>query len=209
MEKQFNNQVKEEYRRIEKHDDQQPQYPDRRLWERLPEEHPENTGKRHTSPESGKWSKELMAWLKQREAERQRERDGFGRNNRKLRMPRPYLNSTSNFGPDIVSLKVGEPGTAAFTVWNEGNFPAWTCYVELYEGPGGYTHPLSDYTLRGREIITLHPGERRDVTLPWLREQRTGRIVGLVYDPLLDPIDFTMVEQYNRHITSVHYVDLE
>jgi hypothetical protein len=124
-------------------------------------------------------------------------------------MPRPYIDATSNFGPQITALRVGEAGTVSFTIWNDGNYPAWTCYVEVYEGPGGYTSPLSAYSLRGRRIVTLHPGERKEVSLPWVREQRTGRIVGIVFDPLLDPVDFTVVEQMNRHITSVHYSDLD
>ena len=81
------------------------------------------------------------------------------------------------------------PGTIAFTVWNDGNFPAWSCYVEVYEGPGGYSSPLSAYELRGRAIVTLHPGERREVSLPWVRRQTTGRVVGIVHDPLLDPLE--------------------
>jgi hypothetical protein len=52
------------------------------------------------------------------------------------------------------------------------------------------------------------PGERREVSLPWVRREHTARIVGIVFDPLLDPKDFTLVEQVNRHITSVHYSNL-
>ena len=81
--------------------------------------------------------------------------------------------------------------------------------MEVYEGPRGYANPISAYTLRGRRIITLQPGERRDVTLPWVRERRTGRVVGLVFDPLLDPRDFEVAPRSNRHITSVHYQNLE
>ena len=186
-------------------------YPDRRQWERKPEPNPVAGGETIPMPKPGKWSRALEEWLDEREKEREqeREKDECGRDRRKQRMPRPYLDATSNFAPQITALRVGEPGTASFTVWNDGNCPAWTCYVEIYEGPGGYTSPLSAYALRGREIITLHPGERREVTLPWVRERKTGRIVGIVFDPMLDPRDLTVVEQMNRHITSVHYVNLE
>ena len=51
--------------------------------------------------------------------------------------------------------------------------------------------------------------EWREVPLTWVRRQRTGRIVGIVFDPLLDPRDFTLVEHFNRHITSVHYLNLD
>lgn len=162
-------------------------------------------------PKPGKWSKAIDEWIARREKEREheRERDECGRDRRKVEMPRPYLDCTSNFGPQILAQNLNEPGTISFTVWNDGNYPAWSCYVEVYEGPGGYTSPLSDYELRGRAIITLHPGERREVSLPWVRRRTTGRVVGIVHDPLLDPKDFAVVEQVNRHITSIHYFNLE
>jgi hypothetical protein len=93
----------------------------------------------------------------------------------------------------------------SLTVRNDGNAPSWTCYVELYEGPWGYIRPLGDYRLRGRAIVSLCPGERRDVLVPWVRRETAARIVGIVFDPLLDPKDFALVGQHNRHITSVHY----
>jgi hypothetical protein len=162
------------------------------------------------------WKKKIDSWLDRREGERRKERDQWGRDKRHCkcphrpdRMPYPWLDATSNFGPQISALNVDEAGSVTFTVWNDGDYPAWNCYVEVYEGPGGYTSPLSAYQLRGRRILTLHPGERREVQLPWIRRQRTGRIVGIVFDPLLDPIDFAVVEQLNRHITSVHYTELD
>ncbi len=186
-------------------------YPDPARWQRPPARPPEPPKQPPHPPKPGKWSRAIDEWIAQREKEREqeRERDECGRDRRKVQMPRPYLDCTSNFGPQIVALHRNEPGTISFTVWNEGNFPAWSCYVEVYEGPGGYTSPLSDYELRGRAIITLHPGERREVILPWIRTRATGRVVGIVYDPLLDPKDFAVVEQYNRHITSIHYLNLE
>jgi hypothetical protein len=157
----------------------------------------------------------VTKFLEAREREREAIRDQWERDRKRRRcrdrlrdVPRPYLDATSNFGPQITALPVGTAGTVSFTVWNDGLYPAWTCYVELYEGPGGYTSPLSAYARRGRRIITLHPGERREVTLPWVRQQQTGRIVGLVFDPLLDPHGLTVVEQFNRHVTSVHYTNL-
>lgn len=168
-------------------------------------------GKAVKPPKPGRWKESINRFLDVREKERQHERpkDECGRDRRKQEMPRPYLDATSNFAPQISALPVGQAGQVSFTVWNDGSYPAWTCYVDVYEGPGGYTNPLSAYKLRGRSIISLHPGERREISLPWLREQTTGRIVGIVYDPLLDPKDFLVVEQFNRHITSVHYMNLE
>lgn len=187
-------------------------HPDPRQFEKEPERDPVADGKPVPLPRNRKWKGELDQWLAKRREEReagfQHLRDDCGRDVRKMRMPRPWLDATSNFGPQISSLRIGEAGSISFTVWNDGNYPAWSCYVEVYEGPGGYTHPLSSYALRGRRIITLHPGERRDVHLPWVRMEQTGRVVGLVFDPLLDPRDFDVVEQFNRHITSVHYTNL-
>ncbi len=168
-------------------------------------------GEPRTVPLKGEWYTRLRRFLTRRltQREREHEKDECGRDRRKVVMPRPYLDATSNFAPQISALRVGEAGTITFTVWNDGNYPAWTCYVEIYEGPGGYTHPLSEYELRGRAVITLHPGEKREVTLPWVRLRKSGRVVGIVYDPLLDPRGFTVVGQYDRHITSVHYQNLE
>lgn len=168
-------------------------------------------GEPRTVPLKGEWYTRLRRFLTRRliQREREHEKDECGRDRRKVVMPRPYLDATSNFAPQISALRVGETGTITFTVWNDGNYPAWTCYVEVYEGPGGYTHPLSEYELRGRVIITLHPGEKREVTLPWVRQRKSGRVVGIVYDPLLDPRGFSVVGQYDRHITSVHYQNLE
>lgn len=185
-------------------------YPDRRVFEKRPDPDPVASEEPVAPPKPGKWSRAIGEWIEEREKrEEGREKDECGRDVRRPRRPRPYLDATSNFGPQITALTLGQAGSVSFTVWNEGNFPAWTCYVEVYEGPGGYTHPLSDYKLRGRRIITLHPGQQREVTLPWVRQLTTGRIVGVVYDPVLDPRDFAMVEQYNRHITSVHYTNLD
>lgn len=186
-------------------DDGPPGYPPRDQFEPQPEQDPVNLGPPRPLPEDDGWRDAIRDWLADREANRTIP----DWEDLKERLPRPWLDCTSNFGPQIVGLHLNQPGDVKFTVWNSGNLPAFTCCVELYEGPGGYSHPLSDYQLRGRKIITLYPGERRDVSLPWVRKQTSGRIVGIVYDPLLDPIDFTNVEQYNRHITSVHWSSLE
>lgn len=192
------------------HPEKRGRYPDPELFEPRPEPEPVSGGEPVRPPKPGGWSDAIEKWLTEREEEREEgvEEDECGRPQRRPRKPRPYLDATSNFGPQITALAVGQPGLVTFTIWNDGNVPAWTCYVELYEGPSGYTSPLSAYELRGRRIITLHPGERRSVAVPWVRQQATGRIVGLVFDPLLDARDFAVVEQSNRHITSVHYTGL-
>lgn len=192
-------------------------YPDARLFRRTGEDEregraPKGGGTSFRPPRPGKWSEAIDEWVAEHEKDVERDRyeiDECGRRRKRPRRPRPYLDATSNFGPQIIALATGEAGTVRFTVWNDGNYPAWTCYVELYEGPGGYGHPLGDYELRGQRLVTLHPGERREVSVPWIRERQTGRVVGLVYDPLLDPRGFDVVEQSNRHITSVHFTNLD
>jgi hypothetical protein len=196
--------------------EQEARYPDRGLFERPTEGEPERDppkepGRPVRPPKPGKWSEAIKAWIAEheREDEDDYEIDANGKKHRRPRRPRPYLDATSSFGPQISALAVGEPGTVSMTVSNDGNCPAWTCYVEVYEGPGGYTHPLSEYEMRGQQIVTLHPGEKRVISLPWVRQGRTGRVVGLVYDPLLDARGFAVVEQYNRHITSIHFTNLD
>ncbi len=191
-------------------------YPRKPKYSLPPEPAPVATGEPVVLKGDRKWKEQVDSWLGRLEEERRQEREQWQKDKRHCKcprrpdgMPRPWVDATSNFGPQITALKVGEEGSVSFTVWNDGSYPAWNCYVEVYEGPGGYTSPLSAYELRGRRIITLHPAERKQVHLSWVRKQRTGRIVGLVFDPLLDPLDFDAVEQINRHITSVHYVDLD
>jgi len=180
----------------------EPRYPDPRQTPDVPADDPVAPGPAVTPPASGPWKEVIRTWWRDRKKQREEEGTLYVP---ERPMPKPYLDCTSNFGPQLRSMGLNERGQLSFTVWNEGNFPAWTCYAELYEGPGGYSHSLSAYALRGRTVLSLRPGERRDVLVPWVRREQSARIVGIVSDPLLDPKDFTLVEQYNRHITSVHY----
>ncbi len=159
-------------------------------------------GETYHPPQAGEWTGKIADWWQERQAQKPP-------HDPVVPMPRSYLDCTSNFGPQLLAQTRNQPGSIHFTVWNDGNFPAWTCYVQVWEGPGGYSHPLKDYQLRGQQIIALQPGERREITVPWMREMTTGRIAGIVFDPLLDPIDFQLVEHFNRHITSIHYRNLE
>lgn len=179
-----------------------PVHPDPRQSPDVPPDDPVAPGPHVPPPDPGPWKDEIRDWW--RERKRQREEDGT-LHVPEVPIPKPYLDCTSHFGPQLRELAPNEPGQLSFTVRNDGNFPAWTCYAELYEGPRGYSRPLSDYALRGRTVLSLRPGERREVLVPWVRREASARIVGIVSDPLLDPKDFALVEQYNRHITSVHY----
>jgi|GEM_PF-4875511 len=117
----------------------------------------------------------------------------------------PLLECTSNFGPEIRNLDLGNPGTVTVRVTNKGNGISFTTYVEVYEGPRGYVHPIRDYRLCDYKMITINPGQTVDVELNWIRLLPRGRIVGICFDPFLDPRGFRLAEQYNDHITSIHY----
>lgn len=117
----------------------------------------------------------------------------------------PRLDCTSNFGPDIRNLSVGESTEVTVIVTNKGNGISYNSYVEIYEGPWGYVHPLRDYRLCDYQIVTINPGQTVNIKLEWQRLLSKGRIVGVCFDPFLDPRGFQLVEQYNDHITSLHY----
>lgn len=179
-----------------------PVFPDPRQFPGEIPDNPVNPGKSIPPPAPGKWRDEINEWWRDR---KQKRREDGTLHIPKRPIPKPYLDCSSKFGPQLRDLAINEVSSMSFQVWNDGNFPAWTCYVELYEGPAGYNSPLSAYELRGRKIISLRPGERMDVSVPWVRKKESARVFGIVFDPLLDPKDFQLVEQRNRHITSIHY----
>lgn len=115
------------------------------------------------------------------------------------------LECDSNFGPEIQDLGFGDVGTVTVRVTNKGNGISYAAYVQIYEGPWGYTHPLSDYRLCDYSVLTINPGQTMDAKLNWNRLLDKGRIVGVCFDPFLDPRGFHLVEQYHDHITSMHY----
>jgi hypothetical protein len=148
-------------------------------------------------PQAGKWKDRIDDFFKNHPPDFHHDPDkGF---------MKPLLTCTSNFGPEIIHLNTGDTATVTVTVTNEGNGPSFFTYVEIYEGPSGYTHPLQDYRLCDYRVLTLYPGQTADVKLRWNRLLAKGRIVGVCFDPLMDPRGFHVVEQYNPHITSMHY----
>jgi len=151
-----------------------------------------------STPEPGEWKELIDEYIRTHPVDFQYDPDkGF---------MSPELDCTSNFGPEIRDLDLGEPGTVTVRVTNKGNGISFSTYVEVYEGPVGYTHPLRDYRLCDYRVITMNPGQTVDVRLNWVRLLSRGRIVGVCFDPFLDPRGFYRVEQYNDHITSVHYL---
>lgn len=118
----------------------------------------------------------------------------------------PRLECTSNFG-QWNSLNIGVSATETITVTNKGNGISFSSYVEIYEGPFGFGHPLRDYRLCDYRILTVNPGQTVDVKLQFNRLLAKGSIVGVCFDPFLDPLGFHLVEQiHHDHITSKHYI---
>ena len=148
-------------------------------------------------PEPGKWKDLIDEYIKEHPIDFQFDPD--------KNFTTPRLECTSNFGPEIRYLSVGDSAIVTVTVTNKGNGVSFFSYVEVYEGPGGYSHPLRDYRLCDYRVLTINPGQTVDVKLQWSRLLETGRIVGVCFDPFMDPRGFNLVEQYNDHITSIHY----
>lgn len=149
------------------------------------------------SPEPGSWKPGIDDWIADHPVDFQPD-PGKG-------FMAPRLKCTSNFGPEIRRLALDEPGAVTVTVSNFGNGISFNAVVEAYEGPGGYTSPLRAYRLCDSRVLTICPGQTVDVALRWSRRLERGRCVGVCFDPFLDPRGFTLVEQFNPHITSIHY----
>jgi hypothetical protein len=150
-----------------------------------------------TTPEPGEWKELIDKFIEDNPIDFEYNPDkGF---------MSPKLECTSNFGPEIREIDVGESTTVTVRVTNKGNGISFNTYVEVYEGPGGYNHALQEYRLCDYKIAAINPGQTVDIKLGWSRLLSVGRIVGLCFDPFLDPRGFYNVEQYNDHITSIHY----
>jgi hypothetical protein len=151
----------------------------------------------HPEPEPGEWKPVIDEYIEDHPLDYQYDPDkGF---------MTPRLECTSNFGPQIRNLGVGDAGQVTVRVTNTGNGISFNAHVEIYEGPGGYNHRLHDYRLCDHRTLTICPWQTVDVDLHWNRLLEKGRVVGVCFDPFMDPRGFTLVEQYNPHITSIHY----
>lgn len=99
----------------------------------------------------------------------------------------PRLRIASNFiSEDLTKVQIGDSAELTFTVINEGNGISFFSYVELYEGEEEICL-LIHHRLCDHKIITINPGQRVDVTLNWNRKLKTGKVVGICFDPMLDP----------------------
>jgi len=88
----------------------------------------------------------------------------------------------------IAGIPKFQEGAIFFNVRNDGNCPAYTCCVEIYEGSKKDSQKFSEYRFRDRIIISLQPQQTKKVTLEkWKRDQTSGYFIGTCFDPILDP----------------------
>ncbi len=106
-------------------------------------------------------------------------------------------------------------GDMIVSVTNNGNATAHTPFVELIESDfrGLSVNPPDPdmFHRRGYSMLSaLYPHQTRTVQIPWSRHFVSGRIVGICYDPLLDPrpevpyLPWNLPD-YHKKITSIHW----
>lgn len=84
-------------------------------------------------------------------------------------------------------------------VQNDGDAPSFYTVLELYQGPlinrapeiKYIDHPLNNFVLTWRKIVTLNPGQRLDFDLSGARPSYEV-LIWVCYDPILDPRVFRM-----------------
>ncbi len=153
------------------------------------------------------WKKNNKSWWKSRQAWRERERQAaIDRGERAdIALPEPYLecgriaSSRGWLGPQLKAMTFNQMSEVAFVVENKGNAPSWSCFVEVYEGPFAvYGLKFSEMQLNGRKIITLQPGEQKEVVLPFKpTREKNGSISIRCHDPIQDP-GIISFQQYDR-----------
>ena len=148
-------------------------------------------------PKDGNWKALIRKYLKKHPAPQRFDKEKGS--------AVPRLHCTSNFGPELQAIPAGQTGWVTVKVWNAGNGVSHNAFVQVYEGPYGYSSPVSSYRLSDYKIIVLNPGQSVDVKLRFTRRMENARIVATCFDPFLDPRDYAVMEQFNPHITSIHY----
>ena len=164
-----------------------------------------------------KWKEGIRGWWIKRQAARASQRKTEREEGKRpdVPTPQPFLfcgkqrSSRGWLGEQIIPLALNEKADVAFVVENRGNAATWTCYVEMYEGPFvAYHIPYTELRLTDRKIISVHPGEAKEVALQW---QRTRSVYGSIsircFDPVLDPGLLTF-EQYDRKNSGISWEKL-
>ncbi|MBN2736287.1 MAG: twin-arginine translocation signal domain-containing protein [Spirochaetales bacterium] len=140
---------------------------------------------------------------RERKNQRKKEREAGKRPD--VETPYPYLHcdirnsSKGHLANQFREIPLNQWRDVYFTVNNQGNAASWMCYVEMYETPfASYHLEYSQLRLVSRKIISVLPGQHKEVIMPWQSTRLTnGGMVARCYDPLFDPGALTF-EQYYR-----------
>jgi len=125
----------------------------------------------------------------------------------------PFLTIHIDFLGQWETIKEG--GDVLVSVTNNGNSVAYTPIVELIESAynGLFVDPPNptQFERRGSSMLRpLYPGQTITTRIKWSRRRPQGRIVGICYDPLLDPRPSIPYRPWNlpdfhKKITSIHW----
>ena len=140
-----------------------------------------------------------------KERQRQPERQHF-----------PLLSISVDFLGQWQKIKDSAPLQAAVT--NHGNAVARCAFVELIESaPEGLSADPPDtahFERRGYTMLPpLFPHQTTIVVVNWYRTRKSGRIVAIAYDAILDPKPVIPYRPWNlpehhKKITSIHWSNL-
>lgn len=125
----------------------------------------------------------------------------------------PFLTIHIDFMGQMETIRNG--GNIIVSVTNNGNGTAYTSFVELIESShnGLFVDPSDPGLFHRRGYLmlpVLYPHQTRTVQVDWSRHFISGRIVGICYDPLLDPRPEVPYRPWNlplfhQKITSIHW----
>ena len=121
---------------------------------------------------------------------------------RKTHVPLPHLSiDNDSFTFTIKKLKI--------TIKNDGDADSHICYVDFYDCSGELAlneQTLSDMRLVRRIPISVVSGGTTTLSSGtfWYFSILLRHFIAVVYDPILDPIDFNKIDQ-NRHFAKLEF----
>ncbi len=120
-----------------------------------------------------------------------------------------YLHVTRTANTDTALAGLGAKQVPVL-VENLGNVAAYTCVIRALEArprdPIWEKIPLAEFKQGGQLVMTLQPGERATVLVPFTRTRASGTFVVLVSDPLTDPNELTIADMNHRRVLLVNLV---
>lgn len=163
---------------------------------------------KHPCPPMRTWKTTGKHWWKVRKKSREAERKIAIATGKRadVELPEPYLVCGREDGPQgtvahqFREFQLNQWNHFFVRIQNNGNAPSWNCIVEAFEGPWArYEIPYSDFILNDRTIITLMPGESKDVKLNFrITKANYGGLAIRSYDPIMDK-GVNVYMQYDRH----------